>query len=125
MGRLNDKENSESSEESDDNLMLRKCYDSKVARYALIFLNILQYFFIAGHAAFFYYYVQLMFETEGSIILEDMGISVHVSTTIYSQLSMLVFLVVFTHFAHASWTYMEKQVYSQYLMAALLMIIVQ
>jgi hypothetical protein len=82
MGRLNDKDNSSSSEESDDNLVVRKCMDNKIARYFLIFLNILQYFFIAGHATFIYYYVQLMFETDGSIILDDIGITIDVSTTI-------------------------------------------
>jgi hypothetical protein len=82
MGRINDKDNSSSSEESDDSPAVRKCMDSKIARWSLIFLNILQYFFIAGHAAFFYYYVQLLYETEGSIILADIGISIDVSSTI-------------------------------------------
>jgi hypothetical protein len=37
---------------------------------------------------------------------------------------MLVFLIVFTHFAHCSWTYIEKQVYSQYLLASIIVVII-
>ena len=55
MARLNEKE--ASSSEDDDSSQLRKCYDSKTARYALTLLNVIQYLFIIANGVFIYYYV--------------------------------------------------------------------
>ena len=43
-----------------------------------------QYLFIVANAIFVYYYIQLLYESEGSIILADIGVEKDVTTTIKS-----------------------------------------